>query len=497
MKRSTIIGIGVRTAVLAAGFATVFLLMARDAGFPGKQASSPHASRTTEGRTARGSTAPPGNLTGEMARTLKPADNLEAAARDALAAAATDYDPKRIAEASVRLLHWMRENPEAAFACLDAGPGRRNQAEVAAYATGLFCGESSTSGLIGLVRSSQSTGLQTRMVPEIGKRLGEGKSVAKIVDFAKDIPDTHFDAFQKSLAESWPKEGGKDGNRNLIELAEKIRAPALLVQATDSMPLAEAVKLIDGMLARNDDPFFVHGLKLNPALSSKYLAATDLPLEERIQGVMRFGGNFGTGAMTRADALTMMAAITLTRGSQDGDGASVFQKFGTGILDANQVYEQVRGTSELGETAPEVVRADLFKRLAAVDPERALALADGMDAAAKQQLILTTLQTQGRTVISGQELGVGLDARQSLALLRSLPIGEGEEARAQRAGIWSRIAESGYAASGQDYLNLVSALPPGPDRDLAIAATLGEIGKYDGPAAAEFEARSAIHSPAK
>jgi len=419
--------------------------------------------REAKSPVSRGQSANPAKRATELKAQLSPAADRAAAAREALSLCQGPYDPERVAEATVRLYQWMQTDPQAAFAFLSS-PEAKGSSEMKAYARLMFLQETETPQLLSLLENAGSGALRLDLLPDAGARLGATKDGQGVKALCGKLEGQELQAFQTALAKGWPPED----TSGLLALARNLNSPQMAGEFLGKLPFEKAMELWKAQVAENSDPEFNKGLATIPAFTNHYLYSSQLPLEERLAGAQQFSGGEAEGGWSKEDALKTIAASDLSRITMVKDGAPAVVEFGSGALDASAVLEAARQQfPKLADAAPDALRQEVFRQLAAVDAQRALTLLDGLPTEEKSRMAYTFLADGGGVRLQGELLGDTLDPRQAYALLQALPAGSGNVADA-RAGAWDAVVQSGYEKYGAAFTTWVETLPDNQDRRKAL-----------------------------
>lgn len=411
---------------------------------------------------SHGQSVNPGNRAAELKGQLPPAADRAAAAREAFSQCQGPYDPERVAVAAVRLYQWMQSDPQAAFAFLSR-PEAKGGSEMKAYARHMFLQETDTSHLLSLLGNAGPGAMRTDLLPDAGARLGAAKDGSGVKDLCGKLEGGELQAFQTGLAKGWPQ----DDTSGLLALARSLNSPRMAGEFLGNLPFEKAMELWKAQVAEGGDTEFSKGLATIPAFANHYLYSSQLPFEERLAGAQQFSGGESEGGWSREDALKTIVISDLSRIAVAKDGAPAIVEFGSGALDAPAVLAAARQQfPQLAQAAPDAVRQEVFRQLAAVDARRALTLLDDLPPEEKSRTAYAFLTDGGGVRLQGEPMGNYLDPRQAYALLEALPTG-GDSAEA-RERAWDSIVRSGSTTYGEAFTTWVETLPDNSDRRKAL-----------------------------
>jgi len=310
----------------------------------------------------------------------------------------------------------------------------------------------------------------------VGKA-GDVETASWFVDHLRaDARQAPFaDDWAERVAREWPVESigtlfehaVKSGDRETVKDALSRMRPDALCKALGTLVQTDAGR---ALLKENRGYSFIGTIFNNPAIS----ADDRVDLMRRVEEAI-------------ADGKTETSEVIRKAESEDPDRMakqkSILDRFASGELDLSQAREALVALSPWTESAhPEqAMKEEAEKLLASADPVRALALLDG----------LPPDERHLQAVRNGWDVAHAFSPERFLAYQQAVPFDPATDRIEDRIKQWGEIV---VQADSDWYRQWLVALPPGLDRDLAVAGAAEKIAPGEPHAAAALRAR--ITNPA-
>jgi hypothetical protein len=298
------------------------------------------------------------------------------------------------------------------------------------------------------------------LIPELGK----AGDMERVMALKSTLSDDQWLRLRKQFADSWPFEQ----RETLLKVAVAENQAVMLVGLAGKNG-AEGTKWLSELMADESlDAGFRDELAKSPGWENFVLNGTSMPLDERLKLL---------GAEDEArgrDLFGQLAERDLSAILKDGrDWRHAFRH---GEADAAEVLAAMaKELPELAARAPEALRNQLFIQLSEEDPERAMALLEGLPENEKAKIAI-----QAPRWYFGN-----IDPNHFLAALEKVPA-DTLELWDARLDAWNNKTPRNHARLDQEYVAWVRQLPPGVDREMALFSLANAVQGKDGALAAEL-----------
>ncbi len=286
--------------------------------------------------------------------------------------------------------------------------------------------------------------------------------------------DATDDRLASVLLRAWPR----DQLEGLLDLVVALDRPDWLGQAFQALPPREAHRLLLAAQRAEDLPAdFRHQLGgLHPGLAAHLFRYADpsVPLEERIGQMGPLYDDDLSPEQVREIALKQISTVDINELMKNGTDYRFAFRHGT--MSAEEVLAAVkREFPELAAASDFETRVRVFNELAAEDPAAAAVLLEGLSKEERALAVLHQARWTFRDIAPDAFLGmIGLAADF-----------DSPQATADRLDAWRNFNSHAYPRYGDDYLDWVRALPPGPDRTAARAALADQLSRSNEPELAQ------------
>jgi hypothetical protein len=298
----------------------------------------------------------------------------------------------------------------------------------------------------------------------LAQELGSTADPARVLALKASLPEDRWLRLRGQLLNSWPFEQ-KDA---LVELAMAEKQAAMLVGFAGRNGAEGTRWLSDLMADESLDAGFREELQKSPGWKNFVLNGTTMPLDERLKllgGEDEARGRDVFGQLAERDLNAILK-----------DGRDWRHAFRHGEADAAEVLAAMsKELPELAARAPEALRNQLFIQLSEEDPERAMALLDGLPE-----------DERAKVAIQAPRWYFGnIDPNHFLAALEKVPA-DTPELWDARLDAWNNKTPRNHARLDQEYVAWVRQLPPGVDREMALFSLANAVQTKDGVLAAEL-----------
>jgi hypothetical protein len=298
----------------------------------------------------------------------------------------------------------------------------------------------------------------------LAQELGSTADPARVLALKASLPEDRWLRLRGQLVNSWPFEQ-KDA---LVELAMAENQAAMLVGFAGRNG-AEGTRWLSELMADESlDAGFRDELAKSPRWKDFVLNGTTMPLDERLKLLDAEDEARGRDVFGQLAERDLNAILK--------DGRDWRHAFRHGEADAAEVLAAMaKELPELAARAPEALRNQLFIQLSEEDPERAMALLDGLPEDEKAKIAI-----QAPRWYFGN-----IDPNQFLAALEKVPA-DTPELWDARLDAWNNKTPRNHARLDQEYVTWVRQLPPGVDREMALFSLANVVQGKDGSLAAEL-----------
>jgi hypothetical protein len=383
-------------------------------------------------------------------------------------------DPTDTAEFAAALLAWFREDPDAAFAFMQAaGAGKLYDAVLVQALKEMPLADH---------LKLAETLLESPAIIRVGEIMGErlaALSTAEAAAFFKESGMKHYDTLMESMIGGWPK----DQTASFLELALALNDVNLIQEYLRLGNPHKQSALLVLMDSREDARHAFPWLAEMPAEQRGHLyryADPSVPLDERIAQMKNLTWlKDATPEALREGALKQISTVDIHELMENG--TDYRYAFRHGAMTADEILAAVKEQfPELATATEYETRVRVFNELASEDAQAAYSLIADLP---EQQRINAVLH-QSRWSFRDNSPDAFFD------MINLAPGPDSAEAAPLRADAWNSYAPDAYREYGDAYLDWVRELPPGANRDAARASLAGVLKRNKkADLAAEFEAR--------
>ncbi|MDB6079164.1 MAG: hypothetical protein JWO82_2911 [Akkermansiaceae bacterium] len=334
---------------------------------------------------------------------------------------------------------WLRQDPAGLSAWL-GDENFRGREEVAYAHLGFIAAEALRNGeidqLATLMKGDKHSSSYARSFA--AQELGQDLNREQLLAMKAALPEEKWNDFSMTLVGYTPQ--SKSGELTDLAVAENL--PRLLTrfaQMHDQGPwLADLI----------GNPALSKAFR--EALSDDHVSAYSLLQDPRVAPERRIP------YLTPQEKLDPYAALAESdAGSLLGDWA---YRLRTGQATAEEALAGVKaGTPEVAEQAPEELRRQVLLQLEIYAPEQALAAMSDLPP-----------EERYRTALLAAIQGQMASPEVFLEILQQVPV-DAPDTYDRRLDAWSSRASRDYERLGESYVEWVRGLPPGVDRDMALA----------------------------
>lgn len=298
----------------------------------------------------------------------------------------------------------------------------------------------------------------------LAQGLGQTGDSGRVLALKATLPADQWLRLREQFEHAWPFEQKKA----LVAVAVAENQAAMLLEFARGNG-AEGTKWLSELMADESlDVGFREELAKSPRWKDFVLSGTTMPLDERL-GLLG-----GEDEARGRDVFGQLAERDLNAILKDGrDWRHAFRH---GEADAAEVVAAMsKELPELAARAPEALRNQLFIQLSEEDPERAMALLDGLPE-----------DERAKVAIQAPRWYFGnIDPNHFLAALEKVPA-DTPELWDARLDAWNNKTPRNHARLDQEYVAWVRQLPPGVDREMALFSLAKAVQAKDGALAAEL-----------
>lgn len=410
----------------------------------------------------------------KSADALPPADDVAAAAIALLEKQAartsggtlTQEEMKEMAELQPRLLHWLRQDPDAAIKYLfDGNRSHRMDMGTVLYAA---MQEKGLDAAIGWLKSRDPR--NSGQFPHVFAAYIAGQADPAILNNLKEnLPPEHWNRIRGQIFSNWPFEKADQ----LLELAKESNSPAGLASLAMRNGQKGAEWLMKHLDAGEMDPALREALINSPEYRQYLQNSPHVPIETRAEVLAQ---NRTDGK----DAEQLMLELGGNDVSRALDKASKDWRFAfrNGKVTFEEVYEAIAADLPgLAKASPDAIRLQIFKELAEENGPAAMQALAHTPEPDKWQLALKPTQWMFYNV----------DPQKFYDYLQAIPHNDPTLHQA-RFESWVWHSQSNLGLYSRDYVDWVKNMPEGIDREMASIGILRSIGKENKALIAEVDA---------
>ncbi|WAC21355.1 hypothetical protein OVA24_08145 [Luteolibacter sp. SL250] len=409
----------------------------------------------------------------KSADALAPADDVAAAAiallekqnSRAQGRTFTPEEAKELAELQPRLLHWFRQDPEAAIKYLyDGNRSFHIDMGSALYAAIHEKGLETATGWL-KERDPRNSGQFSYVFANYVASQGDPAILRSLKD---TLPPEHWNRIRGQAFSSWPFDKADE----LLAIARENNSPAGLAYLAMRNGQKGAEWLMKHMASEDMDPAFREALTNSPEYRQLLENSSHIPIEVRAE----------TLAKNRTDGKDA-EQLTLELGGRDVakalDKASKDWRFAfrNGKVTFEEVYEAVvADLPGLAQASPDAIRLQVFKELAEENGPAAMQALAHTPEPDKWQVALKPTQWMFYNV----------DPQKFYDYLQAIPHNDPTLHQA-RFESWVWHSASNISLYSRDYVEWVKNMPEGIDREMAAIGILRSVTPNDKAMYAEVD----------
>lgn len=417
----------------------------------------------------------------ELRKSLKPDADPAAAARKEMEnitdeefqdLRALQQNQEKLTLVAVRVIQWLEADPEAALAYFQ---NDRVQSQVPqTIGVELWTAEQPIDQIIArLKKDAKPSRVDAYLVSGLCKGVSGKADVPTFLSTLEGLPKDKQQMFRVLTVQNWPKE-------KLVELmpyAREKKDAKLLDRLLNQMPNADAFRQIDSMLANDTDG---QNAKLisRGGLIGKIYQNADVPLEKRMELMGKLNANVPGAKDAAVEMPKMIRNIEWVRVAASAEAGPVLRDFREGSISAEAAMQQLGVMMpDSSRTSPEQTKELLAHELLKRDPQRGLALLDGMPPEQRYDRVMAVAKDQQFTTGNPQRV---------LDLMQAVPFDAAHGTAQQRFEVWNQVVTHSYARFDDDFVGWVKEMPQGQDRDMALSALALKFDETNPVKAAEY-----------
>lgn len=422
----------------------------------------------------------------EGADRLSPAGDVAAAAMEAIDKLSrpdrgqplSEAEKAALAEAPLRVLHWLREDPRAALSSSFKRLDQTGLLEGVLSAAVKEKGISAATGWLGV-----SPTADTDLRKSFSFLVGSTADLSAVTVLKEKIPAARWGELRMEMAHTWPLEKAND----LLQLATAEQAPAFVLQYVRLQGEKGAAWLVERIESGKIDPAFHASLKgrSNDEYSDLYANARTLPLKQRAEAIGRH--QVGSVPDFGMEALTQVVSDSLAGRDLNhflNNGRDWRYAFRMGAADVEDLLAaSATALPEAAAASAEAMRTRLFTELAEENGTAAISLIGHLPPEQKWD---TAYRAAQRNFYSA-------NPQEFYDYLQNIPAETTPEHWERRLDSWTRHTPDNRGRLGEEYTDWVRNLPEGIDREMASFGLLRDLG--DGNPILSAGLRAGIQDP--